>query len=184
MPYPNKPVSDPRNRLSVLEPRLFSASHQREMSSFLDRLKPIDLAGSPILSVRSSDHCFRLVEAGYGLQHPTVASRLEQESFLSHLERRIGEKLGDRRVPGHPNIIVIKALNVIVLECELGQPLADSMFEPIERRIKTLLETGRHPDVSAVMLYATRFSQSRTVLNDCVSTDSRLSEEELQEISD
>jgi len=185
MPYPNKPVSDPPNRLSDLEPTLFNASHQREISSFLDRLKPIDLVESPILSVRSSDHCFRFVEARYELQHPTVSSLREQDSFLRHLERRIKYKIcGGKLVPDHPNIIVIKALNVIVRECELGQPLAGSMFEPIERRIKILLKTVRNPDISAVMLYATRFSHSRTVLNDYASTDSRLSEDEIQEIAD
>ena len=175
----NNTLYESKDMLADYSPEFLGSLKRTEVAAFAKRVKPLDLAESPIVNLYSWKAKKRMVEVSSKMQYPSESSVAEQGSFLDRLARSIRCKTqGGQLQTGHPNIIVVKASNWITSGYEHGEGLtADISYEPIQKAIEnTLINTN--PDLSAVMVYEHDFDRSRIFLNRRASPASSLSKAE------
>lgn len=158
----------------IIGPRQIDAIYKENVRAvavpIFERMMSIKYNTIMVFSASESKNGNGGVDVCPEMSFPTEVSKLEMESFLGRLKRRLEAKVeGGQLKAGYPNIIVVRTSESIWplfgYERDRGL-LSEIQFEPIKKKITEFLAEKKYTNISyisQVMIYESNFSRSQTV---------------------
>lgn len=171
----------PHNMLELYDFDLSNLVMKEPVTSWARTVTPEMAEGCPIVYFVISEHERPIVHIGTKHSFPSRAAELERKAFLSHLTRRVRDKLSEsQRDPGAANILVVWASNWLYHGYDRSEELHALGFKQIEDTLNRVMEEIATPELSCIKLYEWDYERARIIANPRAREASTLSDRDLQ----